>query len=58
VPDYQKPYISIAPGIRYKTPIGPIALDVGFDLNDFNRFAIHSHIGELLQTIQIANICS
>ena len=47
LPDYQKPYISIGPGIRYKTPIGPIALDVGFDLNDFNRFAIHFHIGEL-----------
>ncbi|SFP47926.1 BamA/TamA family outer membrane protein [Hydrogenimonas thermophila] len=47
LPDYQKPYISIGPGIRYKTPIGPIALDVGFDFNDFSRFAIHFHIGEL-----------
>ncbi|BDY11786.1 hypothetical protein HCR_00980 [Hydrogenimonas cancrithermarum] len=47
LPDYGKPYIAVGPGIRYKTPIGPIALDAGFDIDDLSRFAIHFHIGEL-----------
>ena len=47
LPNYQQPFVAVGPGIRYQTPIGPIALDIGFDLNDFNRYAIHFHIGEL-----------
>ena len=47
LPDYKKSYTAVGPGIRYETPIGPIALDIGFDINDFSQYAIHFHIGEL-----------
>ncbi|WP_457593559.1 autotransporter assembly complex protein TamA [Hydrogenimonas sp.] len=47
VPDYKKPYISVGPGIRYMTPIGPIAFDLGFDAQDLSRYRLHFHIGEL-----------
>ena len=46
-PDFGKAYIAVGPGIRYMTPMGPIAFDVGFDINDFGEFAFHFHIGEL-----------
>ncbi|WP_201353279.1 autotransporter assembly complex protein TamA [Hydrogenimonas urashimensis] len=46
-PDFGKSYIAVGPGIRYLTPMGPIALDVGFDVEDFGQFAFHFHIGEL-----------
>ncbi|WP_300365835.1 outer membrane protein assembly factor [Hydrogenimonas sp.] len=46
-PDFGKSYIAVGPGIRYLTPMGPIAFDVGFDINDFSEFAFHFHIGEL-----------
>ncbi len=47
VPDYKKPYIGIGPGIRYMTPIGPIAFDLGFDAQHLSRYTLHFHIGEL-----------
>jgi len=46
-PDFSKAYVAVGPGIRYVTPMGPIALDIGFDVNDFTQFAVHFHIGEL-----------
>ncbi len=47
VPDYTRAYIGVGPGIRYMTPIGPIAFDLGFDAQDFSRYTLHFHIGEL-----------
>jgi outer membrane translocation and assembly module TamA len=47
-PDYNKGYYSAGVGLRYVTPIGPIAIDFGFDIeNPLNQYAIHFHIGEL-----------
>ena len=41
-------YYSAGLGLRYLTPIGPIAIDLGFDVeNPLNQYAIHFHIGEL-----------
>ena len=47
IPDYKRAYISVGPGIRYMTPIGPIAFDLGFDAQHLSRFTLHFHIGEL-----------
>ncbi len=47
LPDFGKAYIAVGPGIRYVTPMGPIAIDVGFDVDDPSQFAFHFHIGEL-----------
>ncbi|OIP55996.1 MAG: hypothetical protein AUK54_02960 [Helicobacteraceae bacterium CG2_30_36_10] len=48
VPNYDKGYYSAGVGLRYITPIGPIAVDFGFDINDpTQRYAFHFHIGEL-----------
>ena len=38
-------------GFRYKTPVGPVRLDVGYQLNPpdqdfFNRFQFHFSIGQ------------
>ncbi len=47
-PDYTQGYYSAGLGIRYLTPIGPIAIDMGFDTQDPKRqHAFHFHIGEL-----------
>ncbi len=47
-PDYDNGYYSAGFGLRYKTPIGPIAIDFGFDIEDPRKqYAIHFHIGEL-----------
>jgi translocation and assembly module TamA len=46
-PDFGKTYTAVGPGIRYLSPMGPIAFDVGFDVDDFSQFAVHFHIGEL-----------
>jgi len=47
-PNYANGYHSIGFGIRYKTPIGPIAVDVGCDIEDpLKQYALHFHIGEL-----------
>ena len=47
LPDYSTPYWGTGIGLRYVTPIGPIAIDVGFDPNDFGQNAFHFRIGEL-----------
>ena len=47
VPDFKKCYNSFGFGIRYKTPIGPIALDLGFDAkHPSKQYAFHFRIGE------------
>ena len=47
-PNYEYGYYSAGAGLRYVTPIGPIAFDLGFDTKDpMKQYAIHFHIGEL-----------
>ncbi len=47
-PDFNKCYNSAGVGLRYKTPIGPIALDFGFDISSPSKqYAFHFRIGEL-----------
>ncbi|MFT7004834.1 MAG: outer membrane protein assembly complex protein YaeT, partial [Sulfurimonas sp.] len=47
-PDDYRGYSSAGFGLRYLTPIGPIAIDVGFAIdNPLDQYAIHFHIGEL-----------
>lgn len=46
-PSFTKGYYSAGVGLRYSTPIGPIAIDFGFDIADPSaQHAIHFHIGE------------
>jgi outer membrane protein assembly factor BamA len=47
IPDYSQPYWATGVGLRYVTPIGPIALDVGVDPGDPTQYAVHFRIGEL-----------
>ena len=47
IPDYDKGYFAVGIGIRYLTPIGPLALDVGVDVEDTSQFTFHFHVGEL-----------
>jgi outer membrane translocation and assembly module TamA len=48
IPDQKNGYYSLGAGIRYVTPIGPIAFDIGFDAqNPKEQYAFHFHIGEL-----------
>jgi translocation and assembly module TamA len=48
IPSYDNGYYSVGFGLRYKTPIGPIAIDFGFDTADpTKQYAFHFHIGEL-----------
>ena len=47
IPDYSQPYWAVGTGLRYVTPIGPIALDVGVDPEDTTQYAIHFRVGEL-----------
>jgi outer membrane protein assembly factor BamA len=48
IPDYaNEGYLGVGAGFRYVTPIGPIAIDVGFDPDDTRQYAIHLRIGEL-----------
>lgn len=47
IPDYSRPYWGVGTGLRYVTPIGPIAVDVGIDPGDTTQYAIHFRIGEL-----------
>ncbi len=47
LPDFHKTHLTLGTGIRYMSPMGPIALDVGFDVEHLSQFAIHFHIGEL-----------
>jgi len=47
-PDFSQEYLSVGIGLRYKTPIGPIAIDLGADVSKpKEQYAIHFHIGEL-----------
>jgi translocation and assembly module TamA len=47
-PNYGNGYHSAGLGLRYMTPIGPIAIDFGFDVeNPTKQYAVHFHIGEL-----------
>lgn len=47
IPDYTKGYWGVGGGLRYVTPIGPVAIDVGADPYNFSQYAIHFRIGEL-----------
>ncbi len=47
LPDQNRPYIAVGTGLRYKTPIGPFAIDIATDIKDTSQYAIHFHIGEL-----------
>jgi translocation and assembly module TamA len=48
LPNYAKDgYLGIGAGLRYTTPVGPVAIDVGFDPNNTSQYAIHFRIGEL-----------
>lgn len=40
-------YLGVGLGIRYDTPIGPLAFDVGVDPEDLSQYALHFRIGEL-----------
>ncbi|MDA7848009.1 BamA/TamA family outer membrane protein [Sulfurospirillum sp.] len=41
-------YYSAGIGFRYKTPVGPLAIDFGFDIeNPRDNFAFHFRVGEL-----------
>lgn len=47
-PDYDNGHYTAGFGLRYVTPIGPIAIDIGCDIaNPTTQYAIHFHIGEL-----------
>jgi len=48
IPDYaNNGYYGVGAGLRYVTPVGPIAIDVGVDPEDTAQYAIHFRIGEL-----------
>ena len=47
IPDYSLPYWAVGTGLRYVTPIGPIAIDVAFDPSDTSQYAFHFRVGEL-----------
>lgn len=47
VPDYTLPYWALGAGLRYVTPIGPVAIDIGIDPEDNSQYAIHFRVGEL-----------
>ncbi|MBW6488866.1 BamA/TamA family outer membrane protein [Sulfurimonas sp.] len=47
-PNYGDGYNSVGFGFRYVTPIGPVGIDFGFDVeNPTKQYAVHFHIGEL-----------
>lgn len=47
LPDYTLPYWGVGVGIRYLTPVGPIAVDLGVDPNDPRQYVLNFRIGEL-----------
>ena len=47
-PDNTVGYYSTGFGLRYKTPIGPLAIDIGFNpQKPLEQHALHFHVGEL-----------
>jgi outer membrane translocation and assembly module TamA len=47
LPDQNKAYTAVGVGLRYGTPIGPLGIDVGMDVENPSQYAVHFHIGEL-----------
>lgn len=48
IPNYATDaYYGVGVGLRYVTPVGPIAIDVGVDPGDTSQYALHFRIGEL-----------
>jgi translocation and assembly module TamA len=48
IPKYSNGYHSLGLGIRYTTPVGPLALDIGFDVDQPQKnYAIQFRIGEV-----------
>jgi outer membrane translocation and assembly module TamA len=47
IPDYQLPYWGVGGGLRYVTPVGPIAIDIGADSHNFGQHTLQFRIGEL-----------
>ncbi len=47
LPNYTLPYWGTGLGIRYLTPVGPIAVDLGVDPNDPRQYVLNFRIGEL-----------
>lgn len=48
IPDYaQDGYLGVGVGLRYVTPVGPVAVDFGIDPANTSQYAIHFRIGEL-----------
>ncbi len=47
IPDYQLPYWGVGGGLRYVTPVGPIAIDIGVNPHDFGQHTLQFRIGEL-----------
>ncbi|MCX6073774.1 MAG: BamA/TamA family outer membrane protein [Campylobacterales bacterium] len=46
-PDYTLPYWGVGVGLRYVTPVGPIAIDIGADPHNFGQHTLQFRIGEL-----------
>jgi translocation and assembly module TamA len=48
IPNNTTAYYSTGFGLRYETPIGPLAIDLGFDPKEpMRQHALHFHVGEL-----------
>lgn len=47
IPNYAQPYFGVGLGMRYVTPIGPVAIDFGIDPEESSQYAFHFRIGEL-----------
>ncbi|MBV5320198.1 MAG: BamA/TamA family outer membrane protein [Sulfuricurvum sp.] len=48
IPNYANDnYMGVGAGLRYVTPIGPVAIDFGIDPENSAQYAIHFRIGEL-----------
>ncbi|NPA29926.1 MAG: BamA/TamA family outer membrane protein [Epsilonproteobacteria bacterium] len=46
-PDFGTVYTAVGIGFRYLSPIGPVGLDFGINIDDPSQYALHFHIGEL-----------